>query len=227
MTCDTCEPLLHPYLDGELPLTEALAVERHIAECAECRRRHEEFEGLRKEIAAAHLDYRPRRGLRLRIEGARRWPWAAGAVAAAVVLGVLWTAPGGRERDLIDGHLRSLAASHLVDVPSSDRHTVKPWFQGKVPFSPFVPDLATEGFPLIGGRLEVIQERRTAALVYKRREHVINVFVGQGLPTTKRGERQGYHVTCWNNHDLGYCAVSDLNRAELEDFAKLFTSRQE
>jgi anti-sigma factor RsiW len=227
MTCDVCGPLLHPYLDAELPLPEALAVERHMAECPECRRQHEELERLRDEIATSRLDYRPPRGLRWRIEGARRRWWGAAAAAAMVLLGVTWLMPGGAERELIDGHLRSLAASHLVDVPSSDRHTVKPWFQGKAPFSPSVPDLAKDGFPLLGGRLEVFRERRIAALVYQRREHVINVFAGEDLPATSRSEREGYHLNCWKQADLRYCAVSDLNSAELDRFRQLFTSVKE
>ena len=147
--------------------------------------------------------------------------------ALAVGGPILWMARGGADRELLDGHLRSLAAAHLVDVASSDRHTVKPWFQGKVPFSPPAPDLSPEGFPLLGGRLEVMRERRTAALVYKRREHVINVFVGEALPPNRRAEQQGYHVNCWNARGLDYCAVSDLNSAELAEFTRLFTSRTE
>src|SRR5512133_2781582 len=115
MTCDACEALLHPYIDAELPLTEALGVERHIAECAECRQQHEKLERLRSKIAAAGLRYAPPRGLRWRIERARRWPWgiAAGAAAAVVLLAVAGLRPGGADRELLDGHLRSLAASPL------------------------------------------------------------------------------------------------------------------
>jgi anti-sigma factor RsiW len=228
MTCETCAELLNPYLDAELPLTDALEVERHLNGCADCRRQHEALSNLRQEIAAARLDYRPPRALQNRIERARSprrpFAWALAAAAAAALVFVVLQ-PSGAEGDLIDGHLRSLAASHLVDVPSSDRHTVKPWFQGKTAFSPPVPDLSNDGFALLGGRLEVIRDQRVAVLVYKRREHVINVFAGQKLPAARRSEERGYHLSCWNDRGLDYCAVSDLNAAELAEFTKLFTTR--
>ena len=158
----------------------------------------------------------------------RPWNWglaAAAAVVLAIGAPVLWQQRSDGGGALLDGHLRSLAAGRLVDVESSDRHTVKPWFQGKVPFSPPVPDLTTDGFPLIGGRLEVIRERRIAALVYKRRGHVINLFIADALPSRRRSERQGYNVNCWSARGLDYCAVSDLNAGELGEFTRLFATR--
>jgi anti-sigma factor RsiW len=115
-------------------------------------------------------------------------------------------------------------ADHLVDISSSDRHEVKPWFLGKVDFAPEVKDLKDQGFPLVGGRLDYIDDRPTAALVYRRDKHVINVFVWR---TTDKDaapeylERQGYHLIRWTDKERTYCVVSELNEAELREFVDL------
>jgi anti-sigma factor RsiW len=123
-------------------------------------------------------------------------------------------------------HVRSLMVAHLVDIPSSDRHVVKPWFTGKLDFAPSVSDLTEHGFPLIGGRLDYLDRKAVAAVVYKRREHVINLFIwpapqgeaGESRPVT----HQGYHHLRWNDSGMVYWAVSDLNDRELHEFALLF-----
>src|SRR5712691_585601 len=173
-----------------MDLTGFLNVEHHLSECQACAAYYSSLEGLREEISAADLTYRPSRGLERKIEFAgrrsgSRWRntsmLLAATAAAAVLLFILplrtnvaRTAEG---REILDNHLRSLMPDHLVDVPSSDRHTVKPWFQGKTNFSPRVLDLSSSGFPLIGGRLEVIHRHPAAAIVYKRHEHIINLYI--------------------------------------------------
>ncbi len=158
--------------------------------------------------------------------------FAALAVVFCVALAATWTsARRGVERDLlareiIGAHVRSLMGNHLADVVSTDRHTVKPWFNGKLDFSPPVADFAARGFPLAGGRLDYFGERPMAALIYTRDRHVINLFVGPETGTVAalavgRYSRQGYHACHWSRGDLGFWAVSDLNEGELGQFVEL------
>ena len=242
MTCLEAEPLLNAYLDGELDLPGVLNAEHHLSGCQACAAYYSSLEHVREEIGAADLTYRPSRGLERRIESAGRrsgssswWnnAWRntsvlAAATAAALVLFFMVprtnVARNSERREILDNHLRSLMPDHLVDVPSSDRHTVKPWFQGKTSFSPPVPDLTASGFLLAGGRLEVIRQRPAAAIVYKRREHIINLYVvpADGLQAKPSAEEiDGYHFVRWAENGLSYAAVSDLNAAELRTFADL------
>jgi len=126
--------------------------------------------------------------------------------------------------EALSGHLRSLMASHLADVMSSDRHTVKPYFAGKLDFSPPVIDLATQGFPLVAGRLDYLDDRPVAALVYHRNKHVINLFVwpsGDAATSSPTAvSRRGYQIVHWNANGMTEWAVSDLNTAELTEFAE-------
>ncbi len=159
-----------------------------------------------------------------------RWfvPFAAGlAIGAAAIWMVV---PGLVRKDrfaqqLVSSHVRSLMLNNLVDVPSSDRHTVKPWFQGKLSFSPTVPDLAKQGFPLLGGRLEYLEERPAAALVYRRNRHIINVFVTDnpvfGLSEV---DSAGFHVRHFRFQGLEYWAVSEVSEPDLKEFEEAFVA---
>ena len=164
-------------------------------------------------------------------------PWSWLGLAAAIVFAAIiaWNLfPGFQRADaeqflatqLIASHVRSLMANHLTDVASSDQHTVKPWLDVKLDFAPPVVDLANEGFPLIGGRLDYLDNRPVAALVYQRRKHFINLFVWPKTPGTTETEkaitRQGYHLHRWMDSDFNYWAVSDVNEADVDAFKKVF-----
>src|SRR5262249_31751299 len=157
-------------------------------------------------------------------------PAAAVALLALAILPLL-RRPGGDRLidDIISGHVRSLMVEHLTDVASSDRHTVKPWFDGKLDFSPAVVDLADHGFPLIGGRLDYLENRPVAALIYGRPKHFINLFVwptdASSAPGERTVSRQGFTLIHWSAGGMTYWAVSDLNPAELGEFAGLVRER--
>ncbi len=237
MNCHDVEPLLNPCLDGELDVSAVLELERHLAGCPACQRQYRKLETLREELAASALDFQPPPRLARRIqrsinERSRWWQrpaWLATAAAALLIVLVvparLYLGTAGMDREVLDGHLRSLLPSHLIDVPSSDQHTVKPWFQGQLGFSPSVPDLSAEGFVLVGGRVDVIQQRRAAAVVYKRRQHIINLFIAETRLPDRTSETEGFHLIRWSKGPLTYWAISDLNMAELRQFSDLVRSK--
>ncbi|HEY2385557.1 MAG TPA: anti-sigma factor [Candidatus Binatia bacterium] len=243
--------LLQAYLDDELDVARTIEMERHVAGCVACADAVAGHRALRDVLSAPELRFTPPPALAARVRtaldtaadaGARRpapraavrpWRWAFSGAAVAfasllLVSRALLPGGGGREGladQLVASHVRSLMASHLTDVVSSDRHTVRPWFDGKLDFSPPVKDLAASGFPLIGGRLDYLAGRPVAALVYTRQKHVINVFVwpaaaGEPAPAT-RAEENGYNLVGWRGDGMAYWAVSDLNAEELGAFAKL------
>jgi len=230
---------LEAYLDEELDAAQATQVEQHLASCAECsaamsRLRHQQ-QRVRTDApyysAPAGFDETIRQALRR--EASRETPWRWVAIAASLLLAasLAWNFAQLRLRtntiaaEVLTGHLRSLLGDHLLDVPSSDRHTVKPWFAGKLDFSPDVKDLAAEGYPLAGGRLDYLDGRRVAVLAFHRRQHVINLFTwpsdsaaGAQSPLT----RDGVHLLHWTAGGMTYWAASDVSAADLEQFAKLY-----
>jgi anti-sigma factor (TIGR02949 family) len=233
--CDQVARDLDAYMDGELAADSTAAIRDHLDACAPCRQRLADREALGRLIRSVPLYEAPAR-LRARVAGQtpRTWSarpllaWAAAAVLAVSVAGALTfvrstTMRGDAADDVVNGHVRSLMAEHLFDVRSTDQHTVKPWFLGKLDFSPPVVDLAAAGFPLVGGRLEYIAGQPAAALVYQRQKHTINVFVwpesGASSGVTERAIR-GFHVRHWVRDGMSFWAVSDLNDAELTEFAR-------
>jgi anti-sigma factor (TIGR02949 family) len=246
MQCDEVRPRLDAYIDGELAEDECAPLLAHLADCPECGPEAAALTRLRDGIRHAAPIYRAPEALRSHIRAALRAEAAASAgasraapswlayaasilVAVAVGSGGTLLVTGERQGDaiaseLIDSHLRSLLGSHLTDVVSSDQHTVKPWFAGRSELSPPAVDLAGEGFPLVGGRLDVMAGKPVPALVYRRREHLINLFV---LPAS-RGDlgatlsRHGYSLRHWNEGDLGFWAASDAAPSELAEFERVF-----
>jgi len=160
------------------------------------------------------------------------WVLAGLAAAAAMAALVVWRFDPAISRpsrddllakEVLASHVRSLMANHLTDVPSSDQHTVKPWFNGKLDFSPPVKDLSGDGFPLVGGRLDYLEDKPVAALVYHRRKHLINLFAWPSDSDSgqKTVMRQGYNLLHWTQSGMTYWAVSDLNSSELQEFVHL------
>ena len=241
MTCEDVARLGDAYVDGELALESALALETHVAGCQPCAARLDRIRALKETMRAAPY-FRAPQALAARVRATvaantapvrRRWqPWLAVAASLAVVSLTAFAVLHQRSAvsddatiaAVIEGHVRSLMADHLTDVTSTDRHTVKPWFAGRLEFSPTVVDLAGDGFPLVGGRLDYIDEHTAAALVYKRREHTINVFLwprASGSAThATRADPRGYHVISWTRGGVSVWIVSDLALAELDDFAQ-------
>jgi anti-sigma factor RsiW len=252
VNCSQTRNLLHAYVDGELDLVRHLELEHHLQDCPACAEAHESRQALRKALRADGLYQRAPAGLRERLAAAAgeekpsvpyrssRRQLIAGAAAACVLLAagaasfVLfwrpWLPPADEAlvRELVGDHVRSLQVAHLTDVPSSDKHTVKPFFKDKLNFSPPVEDLSP-AFTLVGGRLDYLDGRPVAALVYRVRAHDINLFIWPAARDAWRGtrtlERQGFHIVCWVQGDMNCWAISDLNPAELSDFARLLQER--
>jgi len=240
--CPDKEDLLQALLDGELDAANAKACETHLKTCGGCARAFGRLQDLRARLAAAAAHPAPE-SLRTRItaqlaepEPSRRRPrigasWALGTGVAALAASLALVAirpVAPLEDELVSSHIRSTLAGHLVDVETSDRHVVKPWFNGRVDFAPPVPELAAAGYPLVGGRLDYVHGRVVAAVVYRRNRHVINLFawpasVGPDL-TRMANARNGYAVTRWRERGLEFWAVSDIDPADLEAFRRAFIS---
>jgi anti-sigma factor RsiW len=246
MSCQDSQALLNAYVDGELDLVRSLEIEKHLQECKSCARAMENQQALGNALRDGSLYYRPPRELRPRVDAAlrrlarsdapRRVNWSILAMtAAALVVGFFADrlAPFGGHRgavdvvaqEVLDSHLRSLLPGHLADVQSTDQHTVKPWFNGKLDFSPPVTDFAGQGFPLTGGRLDSLDGRAVAVLVYQRRQHVINLYLcpapGAADSGLRESFRQGYNLIHWTRAGMNWWLASDVNAAELRDLAGL------
>ena len=243
--CPDRTMLLHALLDDELDAVNAAACEAHLRDCAGCAAEMDRLRTLRTTLEDPALRYTAPASLRASIDAAipanddpvrspSRFAWASAgagmAAAAALLLTVALPHPQASNddiaRQLVSGHVRSLLANHLVDVVTSDQHVVKPWFNGRIDFSPATPDLKAQGFPLVGGRLDYIGGRVVPAIVYRRRLHTINLFawpVGGPAPTTTTAP-DGYHLHHWQQGGLDYWAVSDVGDGDLAAFEKAFTT---
>jgi anti-sigma factor RsiW len=240
MTCDQLERDLDAYLDRELGPEAERAARAHLNGCAGCRGRLDERLTLSRALWSLPYYETPPR-LRARVSAAARRSRAIRgvlAIAAAAVLcitagrEIARRAPAFRDGSaidaVVDGHARSLMGDHLLDVRSGDQHTVKPWFTGKLDFSPPVVDLATIGYPLAGGRVDFVNGRAAAALVYLRHQHVINVFIASAPEAATRQpaaqSTRGFHIRRWTSAGLSFWVVSDLNDADLDAFVAAFRS---
>ena len=247
MNCTDSQAALPSYLDGELDPLRNLEIEQHLQHCAACSQTYTADQTLQTAIKSGAPYYPAPANLRKRIRSSIRqerkgvpvfqvmpWRWLSLAASVALVAIFAWNVvprPYGLDteelmaQEVVSSHVRSLMASHLVDVSSSDRHIVKPWFAGKLDFSPSVVDLIDHGFPLIGGRLDYLDKRPVAAVVYQRREHVINLFIRPAAHDSDPGRTpvttQGYHLLSWTRAGMTYVAVSDLNTNELLEFVRL------
>jgi anti-sigma factor RsiW len=251
MNCAECEILLHAFIDGELDAGHARDVEAHVATCAACAEKLDAFRTMRQAMAAIDLKQSAPASLRGRIEAALPAPSAqviapgnffqpsrrtffggfavgsalSAAIAASLVLTVFRHDQNQQVADeVVSAHIRSLQAGHLIDVETSDQHTVKPWFNGRVDVAPPVVDLTAQGFTLLGGRLDYVDGEPVAAVVYQRRKHVINLFVAQRLGANQASAVaqtiQGYSVRHWSEAGLDFWGVSDLAGDELDEFVQ-------
>ncbi len=243
--CPDKEALLHGLLDGELDAANAQACEAHLKTCPACAQAFGELQALSARLSAPGVGYRAPAALRRRVEAMAEGPAAPGrrlrktapwalsgafaAIAASLAIVTLQPTTVALEDQLVASHVRSTLAAHLVDVQTSDRHVVKPWFNGRIDFAPPVVELADRGYPLAGGRLDYIGSRVVAALVYRRNRHVINLFVWPSKPGVSvplgSDMRSGYSVAHWKSGGLEFWAVSDIEPRDLEAFHQAFANR--
>jgi anti-sigma factor RsiW len=231
MNCEDARVLLDAYVDSELDLVRSIEVQTHIENCAACSITVENHETLRGAIQSGPLYYQSSSAGKLlprRTSPSRIYSMAALAASfliAGFFVGRLQPRQNRAGQEILDSHLRSLMPGHLADVQSTDQHTVKPWFNGKLSFSPPVTDFAAQGFPLTGGRVDSIGGREAAALVYRHGQHVINVYVwptpGSRNTSLDRSEQQGYNLLHWTRSGFEWWLISDLNSSDLSKFSGL------
>ena len=249
MDCDETGRLLEAYADGELELTRQLDLEAHLAACSVCKNAAQAAMNFRDLVrmgmpvykAPPELEARIRAALRKESKSKIQWSfgfWRPLALAMAILvlgLSLAWTwmaVSHDQYRELIvqaiSNHSRSLLIDHLLDVTSSDQHAIKRWFNGKLDYSPPVVDLAEAGYKLAGGRVDILENRRVAAIVYQHQDRSINVFVWHSAARTIDFDSQflqGYNLCGWNQSGLNYLIVSELSEAEMEKFEDLLRDR--
>jgi anti-sigma factor RsiW len=247
MSCERADTVLHGYFDNELDALGAAEFERHLEQGFACSNSLQALKSLRSSMGISQLYEKTSASFRKKVLAEvspghpmlvapkrTNWRWLAVAATLLLLAYGRWRVLSMHSGDgyetmlateVVDAHLRSLQPGHLTDVVSADQHTVKPWFDGRLDFSPPVQDFADQGFPLHGGRLDVVDNHTVAALVYGHRKHLVNVFV---WPTTEKdaaphgGSRQGYQRVDWRNNGMEFCAVSDSALLDLNELQRLF-----
>jgi anti-sigma factor RsiW len=241
--CVDQELLLGGLVDKELDAANVAMVEAHVARCEGCREELERLQAVHNLLKSESVRYSAPESLNRRIAALPelspkaandnrllRWlgPGAVGAMAASLAMLTLMP-PGTQsvvDQELVSSHVRSLQPGHLTDVQTTNQHIVKPWFNGKIDFSPPVPELADQGFPLAGGRLDSVGGKTVAAIVYHRRLHTVNLYVWPADSGTDRSfVKDGFAVTEWSKNGLRFAAVSDIPAAELQQFRQKFEAR--
>jgi anti-sigma factor RsiW len=223
-------------LDGELDAANTALAEAHVARCSGCREELERQQAVRNLIASNGVRYAAPEAAIPELSPPRAQRpmlgWigsAAGGALAASLAMLLLIQPSPQaalEQQLISSHVRSLQPGHLTDVETTNQHIVKPWFNGKIDFAPPVPELADQGFPLAGGRLDSIDGKTVAAIVYHRRLHTVNLFVWPGASGREQTSTEdGFAVTEWGQNGLRFAAVSDIAPEELTQFEQIFRAR--
>ena len=241
--CVDQELLLSAFIDGELDAANIVQVEAHVGRCADCRDELERLLALRDLLGGEGVRHAAPETLAKNVgnipslspkaanenrKGSWLAPGLAGAVAASLAIFVLLplSASSPVDQELISSHVRSLQPGHLTDVQTTNQHVVKPWFNGRIDFSPPVPELADQGFPLQGGRLDSIDGKTVAAIVYHRRLHTVNLFVWPAKNASDRSfVKDGFAVTEWSRGGLRFAAVSDIPPDDLRQFETLFVKR--
>ena len=236
MDCPTCEAMVDAYVDGELTATESADFERALAVCPDCRKRLDSaraVSGLLRDLPADPAPDLLRARIERELRGIARprtpLRWAAMAASLIVAVGIGWaggmlTGQGNRDSDaLVASYLRVAMAEHTVDVASSDRHTVKPWYAGRIDYAPPVHDLTSSGFPLIGGRMDVIDGRKVAVLVYRRNQHKLALSLWPATSSDDTAasvtQRDGFALGQWRHGGFELRAVSDISPADMASFA--------
>jgi anti-sigma factor RsiW len=247
MACPSWIDKLDTYLDGELPREQEHSVREHLRNCSLCAADSLERLQTKRAVQNAGLRFTPSPAFRARIEKSlapapsiwARWPWLSAALAVAaslLIAGVLWTqhARGTQDQKLVsqllDMHVATLASANPVDVISTDRHTVKPWFAGKLPFTFNLPELQGSPFTLVGGRMSFLNQSAGAELIYKVRQHQISAFIFQSRAVEADCDKQSdagaleFHIRSWSKNGLCYFVMGDASAADIENLAALLKS---
>jgi anti-sigma factor RsiW len=238
--CDWDAATLAQYLDGELAPDQAIRMEQHISDCPQCSAEVSGLVSMKRSLRAADRHFTPTAEFRRKIQQQvsrpkskwnMRFVWAFAMLAAVLILSIVWLARSRRVdtfSEVADLHVSALASTNPVDVISTDRHTVKPWFQGRIPFSFNLPELAGTEFTLLGGRVVYLNQQPGAQLIFTVKQHKISVLIYQGssgaagdLTDGNVERRHAFNVAAWKTQDLRFMVIGDVDAAEIRKLTQL------